>query len=151
MTKVIDFQKKREESIETKRRDFERVMFDDFLGTYTVVDEVASGYPVKMIDISKDGCMFQVPAHKNNSKVFGEGVEITLKFYFTKGSYIPAVLNIKHSHEYVDNRGDTYVRYGGTFDKSLPSFKALKSFIDFIYNFAEFSCIDKGESKVYFL
>jgi len=58
---------------------------------------------------------------------------------------------VKHITEYIDERGDAFVRFGGIFDKSIPSFKAFEPFIDFIFKFAEFSCIDKGESKVYFL
>ncbi len=149
--KVVDFNKKRLESIEQKRRTFERVVFQEFLGVYTVVDDQGSGFPVKLIDISKDGCQFQVPFSAKAKNQFKAGTETTLKLYFTKGSYLPAVVTVRHASEYIDKDGDAWLRLGGEFDTKIPSFQALKSFIDFIFQYAEFSCLDKGESKVYFL
>jgi hypothetical protein len=149
--KVVDFNAKRKESIEQKRRTFERVVFQEFLGVYSVVDDQGSGYPIKLVDISGDGCQFQLPFSLKAKNQFKSGTEVTLKLYFSKGSYLPAVVTVRHATEYIDKDGDAWLRLGGDFDTTLPSFKALSSFIDFIYQYAEFSCIDKGESKVYFL
>ena len=77
--------------------------------------------------------------------------EVTLRVYFTTDDFLPVVVSLKYANEYVDQKGDAYMRFGGEFDKSLPSFEAFSQFIEFIYKFAEFSCVDKGESKVYFL
>jgi hypothetical protein len=149
--KVVDFNEKRKQSIEQKRRTFERVVFQEFLGVYTVVDDQGSGFPIKLVDISADGCQFQLPFSLKAKNQFKADTEVTLKLYFSKGSYLPAVVTVRHATEYIDKDGDAWLRLGGEFDTSLPSFKALSSFIDFIYQYAEFSCLDKGESKVYFL
>lgn len=147
---VVDFNAKRKQSIEQKKRTFERVVFQEFLGVETVVDDQGTGFPIKLVDISKDGCQFQMPFTLKAKNTFKSGHEITLKLFFTKGSYLPAVVTVRHATEYVDQNGDAWLRLGGDFDKSLPSFKALESFVDFIYQYAEFSCLDKGESKVFF-
>lgn len=149
--KVVDFNAKRKDAIEQKRRTFERVVFQEFLGVYTVLDEQGSNFPIKLLDISKVGCQFQLPFSLKAKNTFKAGTEVTLKLFFTKGSYIPAVVTIRHASEYVDQDGDAWLRFGSEFDTSLPSFVALESFINFIYQYAEFSCLDKGESKVYFL
>jgi hypothetical protein len=149
--KVVDFNEKRKKNIEQKRRTFERVVFQEFLGVYTVIDDQGAGYPIKLLDISKEGCQFQVPFSAKARNQFKAGTEVTLKLFFTKGSYLPAVVTVRHGSEYVDQQGDAWLRLGGTFDTSLPSFAALSSFINFIYQYAEFSCLDKGESKVFFL
>lgn len=149
--KVFDFMKKRQEIIEEKKRNIERVMFDDFLGSYSVLDHHGSHFPINMVNISKDGCMFQVPYSKNNGSQFEKGKEITLRIYFTQSSYIPLVVSVRHGHEFVDSRGDIYMRYGCEFNKEMPSYAAIESFVGFIYSFAEHSCLDKGDSKVYFL
>ncbi len=149
--KVVDFSAKRKQSIEQKRRTFERVVFQEFLGVYSVVDDQGSSFPIKLLDISGDGCQLQLPFSLKAKNQFKSNTELSLKFFFTKGSYLPAVVTIRHATEYVDKDGDAWLRFGGDFDTSLPSFKALSSFIDFIYQYAEFSCLDKGESKVYFL
>ena len=106
---------------------------------------------MSIVDISRDGCQFQAPYVANAKNNFKEGEEVTLRVYFTKDDFLPIVVNVKHAQEYIDEKGDAYMRYGGEFDQSLPSFQAFVPFIEFIYKFAEFSCIDKGESKVYFL
>lgn len=149
--KVVDFSEKRKKSIEQKRRTFERVVFQEFLGVYTVIDDQGAGFPIKLLDISGEGCQFQVPFSMKAKNQFKSDTEITLKLFFTKGTYLPAVVNIRHATEYIDQQGDAWLKIGGEFDTSLPSFKALSSFINFIYQYAEFSCVDKGESKVFFL
>ena len=149
--KVVDFSEKRKQSIEQKRRTFERVVFQEFLGVYTVIDDQGAGFPIKLLDISGEGCQFQVPFSLKAKNQFKSGTELTLKFFFTKGTYIPAVVTVRHASEYIDKDGDAWLRLGSEFDTSLPSFQALASFINFIYQYAEFSCIDKGESKVFFL
>lgn len=149
--KVVDFNEKRKQTIEQKRRSFERVVFQEFLGVYSVVDDQGSSFPIKLVDISGDGCQFQLPFSLKAKNQFKSGTEVTLKLFFTKGTYIPAVVTVRHATEYVDQQGDAWLRLGGEFDTSLPSFQALSHFIQFIYQYAEFSCVDKGESKVYFL
>lgn len=149
--KVVDFSAKRKQSIEQKRRSFERVVFQEFLGVYTVVDDQGSGFPIKLVDISGEGCQFQMPFTLKAKNQFKQGTEVKLKLYFTKGSYLPCVVTVRHASEYIDQQGEAWLRIGGAFDSSLPSFKALSNFINFIYQYAEFSCVDKGESKVYFL
>lgn len=149
--KVFDFNEKRKQTIEQKRRTFERVVFQEFLGVYSVIDDQGSGFPIKLLDISNEGCQFQVPFNLKAKNQFKSGTEVTLKIFFTKGSYLPAIVTVRHASEYIDKNGDAWLRLGGGFNTEIPSFKALSSFIDFIYQYAEFSCIDKGESKVFFL
>ena len=151
MSKVINFEEKRQTSIEKRKRNFERVLFTEFLGAYVELDENGTKYTVSLVDIAREGCMFQAPITPNAKDGFSEGDQITLRVYFTKDDFLPLVVNVKHAHEYIDKQGDAYMRYGCEFDKSLPSFQAFIPFIEFIYKFAEFSCVDKGESKVYFL
>jgi len=149
--KVLDFNEKRKENIEQKRRNFERLLFNNFLGAYTVVDQGGSIYPVSLVDVSHDGCLFQVPWNASKDTMIEHDTEMTMRMYFTKGSFIPVVMEIKYGREFIDEDGQTYMQYGCEFDKSMPSFQAIESFIDFMYKYAEHSSIDKGSQKVYFL
>ena len=151
MSKVIDFQAKRKDSIEKRKRSFERVLFTEFLGSYAEIDEAGTKFSVNLVDISRDGCLYQVPFTEAARKHFEDKDETTIRVYFTKDDFLPLSISVKHMQEYIDDRGEAYLRFGGEFDKSLPSFQAFEPFIEFIYKFAEYSCIDKGESKVYFL
>lgn len=148
--KVFDFGEKRRQNIEQKRRSFERVMFEEFLGVDAVIDDNGAGHPVKLLDVSKDGLQFQVPIGPKTQAMFKSGTDFTLKLFFTKGTYLPVVVKIRHTKETVE-KGEAYWRCGCEFDKTLPSFKAVESFIEFIYQYAEFSCQDNVAHKVYFL
>ncbi len=149
--KVIDFIEKRNESIEQKRRNFERVMFENFLGAFTEIDDAGTKYPVELIDISKDGCQFQVPWSVNSDSTFTKGTEIPMRMYFTKKSFIHVTIVVRHSSEFVSENGTTYMRYGCSFDKSTHSWEAMESFIDFMYKFAEHSTIEKTSNTVYYI
>jgi hypothetical protein len=150
-TKVFDFNAKRKESIEKKKRNFERVFFQEFLGAYSEVAEDGSNTPIKIVDISHTGCSFQMSKSGKGKQAFKTGDNAVLRIYFTKDEFLPLVVNVKHCNEFVDANGQNAVRYGGEFDQSLPGYQAFKPFVDFLYKFAEFSSSDKGESKVYFL
>ncbi len=151
MSKVIDFQAKRNESIEKRKRSFERVLFSEFLGSYAEIDKNGTKFQVTMVDISRTGCLFQIPFSEGSKKHFEKTDNVMVRIYFTKDDFLPLSVNLKHFNEYIDERGDAFLRFGGEFDQTLPSFQAFAPFIEFIYKFAEFSCIDHGESKVYFL
>lgn len=151
MSKVIDFQAKRNESIEKRKRSFERVLFSEFLGSYAEIDKNGTKFQVTMVDISRTGCLFQIPFSEGSKKHFEKIDNVMVRIYFTKDDFLPLSVNLKHFNEYIDERGDAFLRFGGEFDQTLPSFQAFAPFIEFIYKFAEFSCIDHGESKVYFL
>ena len=152
MSKIIDFQNERNQRVETKRRNFERLLFKNFLGAYSVIDQAGSIYPVELVDISETGCLFQVPWNPKNGQMFASGTEINLRMYFTQTSFIPVTVKIKYGNEYVGEEGKTYIRYGSEFDTSTHSFEALLAFVKFLYKFAENSVEDKGEGKkIYFL
>lgn len=148
--KLLDFVGKRKENIEQKRRSFERILFQNFLGAYTVLDNQGTVYPITLIDVSHDGCLIQIPVGPKGS-AYEKDAELTLRMYFTKQSFIPVVVRIKYGNEVLGTDGHHYMAYGCEFDKSLPSFSALQSFIDFLYSYSEHSALDRGDAKSYFI
>lgn len=148
--KVLDFNKKKAETIEQKRRAFNRIVFQNIIGAYSIIDENGTIYPVTLVDIAGDGCSFQVPWNPKKDKKLAKDTEVNMRMYFTNSSYIPVSMIVKHSSEVTDKNNVLQIQYGCEFDKSTPSFEAMQSFIDFLYKFAEFSVIDRGDTKVYF-
>jgi len=149
--KVLDFVKKRKESVEEKRRAFERILFDNLLGVYTVLDNAGSIYPVKLVDISREGCLFQIPWNVRGDQKLKKDTEVSLRIYFTKQSYIPIIVKVKYGKEHLDTNGQMHMQYGASFDKGIKSFVAIQNFIDFLYSFAEYSTFDSGDQKIFFL
>ncbi len=150
-SKVLNFSEKRKENIEKKRRNFERILFNNFLGAHQEISKDGVIYPVSLVDISREGCLFQIPWDVKRDKKMEIGSEVNMRMYFTQQSYIPVIMNIKYGREYVGQDGATYMQYGCEFDTSMPSFEAMSSFIEFLYKFAEHSTLDKGDTKVWFL
>ncbi len=154
--KVLDFVGKRIENIEQKRRNFERVLFQNMLGAYTVIESNNVVYPIELIDLSKNGCQFKIPETKktnqitNGNGIFSGQKEITLRMYFTGQSFIPVSVKIRHIKHVTDEKTGDHILIGGEFDTSTHSFEAMKAFIEFLYKFAENSVIDTNEVKSYF-
>ena len=147
---LIDFVKKRQEKIEKKRRSFERVLFRNILGISTVIDNEEQDLPIEMLDISRDGCLFQIPwgpLYSKGGKKLKKGTNVLLKMYFTKDSFIPINIKIKYAREDMENE-KAFLRCGCEFDKSTTSFTALNSFINFLYSFAEHSATDREDLQI---
>ncbi|MBF0298715.1 MAG: PilZ domain-containing protein [Oligoflexia bacterium] len=155
---VINFTKKRNETIEQRRREFERMVFQNFLGVYTHMDEESGNtLPIELVDISEKGCLFQIAVNVNSMtgheiyKNLKKRTSADLKIYFTKKSYIPIAVSIKYCKEYVDVEGINYLKFGCEFDKTPQTFEAMEYFIKFIYKFAEHASTDRGENRVHHL
>ena len=145
--KILDFVSKRNEKIQQKRRSFERAFFQDFLGTYAILDQGGLSLPITLVDISPKGCLFRVPWKCRYRKMFRRGEEINLRIYFTKDAYIAVAANIRHGRKSTDPVNPASMYYGCAFDTSLPSFKAMEKFIEFLYSFAEHSSLERSETK----
>ena len=149
--KILDFNCKKKDKVEKKRRGFERLLFQNFLGIYSVVRRGEVIYPVDLVDVSPQGCLFQIPSQRAKEDRFEVGGELTLRVYFTEFSYLTVVVHIRHSRKHLSQDGVYYQQYGCEFDQSLSSFQAMSSFIDFLYQFAQYSSVDRGDKKVSFV
>ena len=147
---IIDFVSKRKESIERKRRRFERILFKNFFSIETTISKENASCPIDLVDVSYDGCLFRV-LEKRDPGFVKVGKELTLKIYFTEYGYISVSVGINRTAKFVEKDGHCYREYGCKFDKSLTSFRAMEAFVDFLYKFAECSCTDYGDKKIYSL
>jgi hypothetical protein len=150
-SKVIDFTQFRKKNVEQKRRQYERIFFEEFVGCYSVVDQNGAIFPIKVVDLSKTGCRIEVPDQWKNDEFFTIGSEVNVRLYFTKNSYLALVGKIVRRDQTKKPAQTDVLQFGLEFDTSLPSYKGLSSFMDFVEQFAEYSNVDKGSHKVYFL
>ena len=144
-SKVINFEDKRSENLEKKRRKFERLMFENLIEVYAEIKEEEI-FKISLLDISRDGLQFEVPIIKGQKGPFSIGDIINVRLYFSSNSYLPATIEIKHSQENIED-GRSFYRYGCLIDKTEDSFKPLGSFIEFLYQFSEYSLVDKEQKK----
>ena len=147
---ILSFSEGREKHIKEKRRQFERIVFNNFIGVHQEIRKDQLIIPVELIDISTDGCLFQIPNQRTLLPAIEVGEEIVLRMYFTKSTYLPIFIIVKH---YRNKLKDTinFSQYGCKFNTEPPSFKAMASFIEFLQNYSEYSSIDRDETKTWFL
>lgn len=143
-TKVVNFSKRQQEKQETIRRDYERVLYKQLLGGYTVIEKLGLK-AVEIHDISKSGCMFTMDPVDGTYKT---GEEIDFRFYFSSNAFIPAKLKIVRV-EKVEDGYSTRWEYGCSFDKSFQAYPALERFVDFLDAFAAAARQDNGDEKVW--
>ncbi len=143
--KLVQISDLRKEKQDEMRRNYERVLFKQILGCYTLIEKLGLK-GVEMLDISQSGCSFQMPVEDG---AFNPGEEIDFRFYFSNDTFLPAKLTIKRVAK-VSQFNRDYWQYGAIFDKSLSSFTALQKFVDFIGSYAENAKEDKGDARAFF-
>ncbi len=148
--KIFDLAEKRKEKIEIKKRQFERVLFDELIGTYTEINDNGTIYPVRLVNVSPTGCLIEIPKSHNPDKKIKMGSEFDLRLYFTKKSYLTISVQIKHRKQEMSEQKSEVIHYGAEFNQESASFPAVRSFVDFVYRFAEYSLVEKEENKAFF-
>jgi hypothetical protein len=145
---VIDFNKVREKRIEEKRRNTERIFLRDLLGVYSVAGQ-GKMFPVELIEVSEEGCSFQLPYDPKNPWP-KDGKEMPLRLYFNREMYLEIYVQIKHSRHSIDKK-QRYIRYGCSIDRTTQSYPAYQQFVRFLKLYSEHAYKDKGDVTVFYL
>ncbi len=151
MGNIVNLDKKRQEKIENKKRQFERIFFSEVIGCYSVIEEGNRIFPIEILDISESGCKIEIPEKAAGVKNFEIDAEVNLRLYFTKKSFVTLTAKIKRSNIIKSDTNANILELGAEFDQDLPGHEVLQSFINFIRSFAEYSNVDNSTKKVYFL
>lgn len=144
-SKLVQFSAVRKEKQEHLKREYERVLFNRILGSYTVIEKLGLK-AVEVRDISKSGCNFRMVADQGH---FQSGEEMELRFYFSQSTYVPTRVTIKRVGEAFEG-GVKYFDYGCVFDTALSTHHAVESFVDFVQAYSENAKTDKGDTRLWF-
>ncbi len=147
---IIDFKKKRAENIEKKKRQFERVLFSEFVQCYCVTPNGGGLFSVNVIDVSQSGCQLQVEVQENVDKLFKAKKELEIRFFFTKKSFLSARIQVMRITK-AEVAGKQVLKVGCEFDQKTPSFQAIKAMVGFFYQYAEYSQTESAQNRVFFL
>ena len=145
--KLVQIADARREKQERLKRDYERVLFNRVLGSYTYVDKLGLR-SVEMVDISKSGCSFRMPIPEG---AYAVGEEVDFRFYFSNSTFLPCRLTVRRATEIVEDNGLRYWLYGCTFDDSLSTYPVIERFVEFINAYAAHAKEDKGDKQVWYL
>ena len=145
---VIDFVSARKEKIAKKKRKTERLFLKNVLDINCVSSEDIAR-SVEIVDISEDGCSFKVPLDVKDPWPTKRD-ELTLRLYFSKSTFLPISLSIKHSTPLIQN-GVKYVKYGCSIDKSMSSYSTFKQFVNFLKLYSENAHIGHGKITAFYI
>jgi hypothetical protein len=146
--RVVDFNEIREQRLEEKRRNTERIFFKNLLSVYSVTGH-SKMQPIELIDVSEDGCSFQIPHDPDNAWP-NKTTEIPIRLYFSQDTYLEVLARIQNSRPSIENNA-RFVRYGCTVDKSTKSYPAYQTFVRFLKLYAEHAHKDMGDVTVFYL
>ena len=147
-SQIIDFAEVRAQKLEEKRRSTERILFKHLLSVYSVVGD-SSMCPIELMDVSEDGCSFQIPY--NPAKAWpADMTEIPLRLYFSQDTFLEVHVQIQNSRPSIEN-GTRYTRFGCMVDKTRTSYVAYQQFVRFLKTYSEFSQKDTGNITVFYL
>ena len=146
---LIDFTKAREEKLEEKRRKTERIFFNNLLGVYTVIanDQLKN---IELIEVSEEGCSFQVPFNPENPWPNQIAQNVPIRFYFSQDTYLPVVFKIQNSRPCID-QGTRYIRFGCSVDKNVSSYEAYSQFVKFLKLYSVHAHQDTGKVTHFYL
>lgn len=143
---VVSLNEAREERIEERRREFERVVFRSNFGAYTPV-EGRGLQAIELVDISEGGVLFQVAESSHFSLQPGETTSVRL--YFAADAYIS--IDVKVARSFIAMEGGRAVhRYGCIMDKTMGSYAAFYHLVHFITKCAEHGHQDEQNHKIYY-
>jgi PilZ domain len=143
---VVDINIVRNEKIEERRREYERVVFKSNFGVYTVTEQEGLN-AIEIVDISEGGMQFQTP--ERSSLKLNVGDVVPVRFYFSTDHYIAIDVKVVRSHSALEN-GSAVHRYGCLMDKSMASYSAIYHFVQFITKCAEHGHKDEKHHKVFY-
>lgn len=150
MSQIVDFNEKRAEKLEDKRRKTERIFFNQLMGVYSVTggDQMS---PVELIEVSDHGLSFQVPFSKD-AKPWPNDMnqDIPIRLYFSQDTYLLVIAKIQNSTSKIEN-GVRFMRYGCAIDEKIASYDAYLQFVRFLKAYSEQAHKDMGEVSVFYL
>mgnify|MGYP001586672425 CR=1 FL=1 len=144
---IVDFNEVRAQKLEEKRRKTERIFFQNLLNVYCVTGN-SEIRQIELVDVSDEGCSFQVPHDSNHPWPTTD--ELLIRLYFSQDTYLPINLKIQNSRACIE-KGKRYTRYGCLVDKTLTSYQTYMQFVRFLKLYAEHAHKDKGDVTVFYL
>lgn len=145
---VVDFTEVRAQKLEEKRRTTERIFFKHLLSVYSVVGG-ATMCPIEFIDLSEEGCSFQIPYDAERPWPTDSN-DIPLRIYFSQDTYVEIRVKVQNSRPSIENNR-RYVRFGCVVDTTTKSYAAYQQFVKFLKAYSEHAHKDMGDVTVFYL
>jgi hypothetical protein len=144
---VVDFGEARQQKMDEKRRKAERIFFKNLLSVYCVTGN-SQMRPIELVEVSEEGCSFQVPY--DGERPWPTETDMPIRLYFSQDTYIPVVMKIMNARPSIDS-GAKYMRFGCVIEKNASTYEAYVQFVRFLRLYSEHAHKDKGDVTVFYL
>lgn len=154
-SQIIDFNQARTQKLDEKRRKTERIFFKSLISVYADLGQ-GNLKPIELIEVSEEGCSFQVPFDsadvwlKGNKGTIAGDTFINVRLYFSQDTYLQLTLSVKNSRPCID-QGTRYIRYGCAIDQSLSTYGVYQQFVKFLKLYSESAHKDTGDGTVFYI
>ncbi len=145
---VIDFKEVRAQKLEEKRRTNERVFFKRLLSVYSVATKDQM-FPVDLIEVSEQGCSFQVPFDPHKPWP-NDMTQFPIRLYFSQDSFLEIYVQVQNSRPAIENH-NRFLRLGCAVDRTATSYPAYQAFVRFLKQYAEHAQNDPGNTSIFYL
>ena len=124
---VVDMTERRQEIIQSERRQVKRTILTEFVGACIVVPNRGL-MKVTLYDISDNGIAFDLDLEDGT---FVAGEEIAVRVYLNHKTYFPFIVKVQNARILEE---ESLVRFGANFVIGTVNDKALHHFVKFIEN-----------------
>lgn len=145
---VISLEQVREKKLEEKKRKNERLFFTHLIRV-TATDFLKHSLEVQMIDVSLDGCAFQIPHSPRLQWPQPEGQPVYLKFYWTPTTYLEVPVAIQNRRDWIDE-GVRSLRFGCAVDTGVQAYPAYQALVQFLKLYSLHSHQEVGQTSVFY-
>jgi hypothetical protein len=146
---IVDFNEARAQRMDEKRRKTERIFFKNLLSVYCVT-ETAKMRPIEILDVSENGCSFQVPFDGDHPWPTDAERELPIRFYFSQDTYLLVHFKVENARPCI-SQGARYTRFGCSVDTGLSSYLAYQQFVRFLKMYSEHAHKDAGDVSVFYI
>lgn len=138
---VVDITERRQEMIQSERRQVKRTILTEFIGACVVVPNHGL-MKVALYDISDNGIAFDM---EKRSGSFQVGEEIAVRVYLNHTTYFGFIVKVQNVRSIED---EDILRLGANFMQDTVNDKALKHFVKFIESVSASLERDTGDVMV---
>lgn len=146
-SQVIDFAQVRSRKLDEKRKNTERILFEQMLGIYSMVEGDMA--PIEIVDLLAEGCSFQVPS-STAGKWSTSLSEMVVRLYFSQNTYLPLNVSIQNRRDVI-MEGRRLVRFGCKISTSQPAYSAYAHFLGFVKLYSEIALKDTGRVSLFYI
>jgi hypothetical protein len=145
---LVQLEEVRKSRQDEDRRSYQRVLFNNVLNAYTVIEEKGL-LEVKLLDISESGIRFGMTPEYGK---FKKNEKLAFRLYFSQNDYLPITIKVVRRQLVQSATESDFVEYGCKMLGVESEIRAcIGDLVHFIKRYTAVAKNDHGDRQVFFL